>query len=132
VAGKWIDVPVDDRLPTVDGRLVYTKSSVANEFWGALLEKAYAKYVHWLFKCLQIKGGFFRIFGSSYAFLVGGRTSEALQHLTGGVTDFILLKSPTPVVTFETLLELHNQGAFMAAAIFVLLSYIFLFANNFN
>jgi Calpain family cysteine protease len=61
----------------------------------------------------------FRIFGSSYNFLVGGRTSEALQHFTGGVTDFILLQSHTPLETFTNLLELHQQGAFMGAAIFV-------------
>ena len=42
--GEWTDVTVDDFLPTLDGTMAYFPAiPPTHEFWGALLEKAYAK-----------------------------------------------------------------------------------------
>ena len=41
--GAWEEVLVDDLIPTHDGRPVFTHSRDKDEWWGALMEKSYAK-----------------------------------------------------------------------------------------
>ncbi|XP_005462383.1 calpain-1 catalytic subunit-like [Oreochromis niloticus] len=65
--GKWIDVVIDDYLPTINKRLLSVSSKDGNEFWAPLLEKAYAKVC------------------GSYADMHGGSSSEACKDFTGGV-----------------------------------------------
>ncbi|XP_053187049.1 calpain-2 catalytic subunit-like [Scomber japonicus] len=65
--GKWVDVVIDDHLPTLNGQLLSVRSKGGNEFWAPLLEKAYAKVC------------------GTYADMNAGLPSEACKDFCGGV-----------------------------------------------
>lgn len=104
-----MDVIIDDKLPTIDGRLIFVHSRDPTEFWPALLEKAYAKYVKTLcyFSVYSALCGsylsvkiiiyplFFRVCGS-YTDMNAGTPAEALVDFTGGVHIYIDLSKPPP------------------------------------
>lgn len=79
--GEWIDVVIDDRIPTHKRKLIYLHSKNEDEFWSALLEKAYAK----------LKGG--------YQNLDGGESSIAFQDFTGGIIEsYSLEDTPEKII----------------------------------
>uniref|UniRef100_A0A671SXQ0 Calpain-5-like n=1 Tax=Sinocyclocheilus anshuiensis TaxID=1608454 RepID=A0A671SXQ0_9TELE len=104
--GEWVDVVIDDRLPTANGTLIYCHSNDSNEFWSALVEKAYAK----LCGC--------------YEALDGGNTADALVDFTGGVSEpmdllegKIIQEEEARNQLFERVLKVHSRGGLISCSI---------------
>ncbi|XP_078517221.1 calpain-1 catalytic subunit-like isoform X1 [Lissotriton helveticus] len=96
--GQWVDVVIDDRLPVKDGKLVFLRSPEKEEFWAALLEKAYAKL------------------NGSYEVLEEGLMNEAFVDFTGGIGEHINLKAP-PAGLFHTIRRALQMRSLMGASL---------------
>ncbi|XP_035672560.1 calpain-9-like isoform X3 [Branchiostoma floridae] len=103
--GEWVDVVIDDRIPMVvfdwgDPQYFSLHSNDKNEFWSALLEKAYAK-LH-----------------GSYESLEGGHTSDALVDFTGGMTERYDTTDPSklPGDLYKILQKAFERGSTMGCS----------------
>ena len=101
--GEWVEVVVDDRLPTRNGKLIYLKAKERNEFWSPLLEKAYAK-----------------LYGS-YKALEGGLTIESAVDFTGGIPEMIDIAnlSMDKETLFYEMRKAYKNKAFMSCSLSV-------------
>ncbi|EFA04829.1 calpain-A [Tribolium castaneum] len=94
--GQWVDIVIDDKLPTINNQLVYLKAGEGNEFWPPLLEKAFAKFY------------------GSYKSIEGGRINEALEDLCGGLSEVYDTRNPE---LYEIIQMSYNKGSFMGCSI---------------
>lgn len=81
----WVDVVIDDRLPTFFGRMIFARSSDENEFWSVLMEKAYAK------------------FHGSYRAIISGPIDRALREFTGASAEVYLNKESSKESLFSVI-----------------------------
>ncbi|XP_054258676.1 calpain-9-like [Macrosteles quadrilineatus] len=97
--GRWYDVVVDDRLPTLKGKLAFIESPT-NAFWPVLLLKAYFKFLYGEY---QDKGGF---------------PFEVSQDFTGGIVQVTQIYDDLPKKFEKTLLKAFARQSLVCCGIY--------------
>ncbi|ESN97006.1 hypothetical protein HELRODRAFT_85816, partial [Helobdella robusta] len=98
VFGDWMEVYVDDRIPTIDGEVVFVQSSDDTEFWSALFEKAYAKLV------------------GSYEAMECGLMGEAFEDFTGGIAEMFDHAAKPQKNLLGIMMKAYERSSLMACA----------------
>jgi len=100
--GEWVDVVVDDYLPTREGYVtpfIFLSPGSENEFWSPLLEKAYAK-----------------LYGN-YEQIRSGKIAESLRDFTGGSCEHYDMKDKScPENLFALMKEVSGQRSMMGCS----------------
>ncbi|XP_077326682.1 calpain-5-like [Lithobates pipiens] len=104
--GRWVEVVIDDRLPTSGGELIFCRPGRKSDaFWCSLLEKAYAKLI------------------GSFEALDGGSTAEALIDFTGGVSEPMDIleekfrSDEAKKKLFKALMKAHSRASLICSSI---------------
>ncbi|XP_033096538.1 calpain-1 catalytic subunit-like [Anneissia japonica] len=98
--GKWNEVVIDDRLPTLDGKLLFSRSLSKDEFWVSLMEKALAKLL-----------SKYEAMDCTYD------VSEALLDLSGGAVETIRLGELTEDRLRSKLKMFRKTGSLVTATL---------------
>ena len=106
--GEWVEVVIDDKLPTRNGNLIYLKAEDPNEFWSPLLEKAYAKL------------------NGSYTALEWGQSIDASVDFTGGIPEIIDLSNQgiERERLVKNMVKAYENKAYMSCTLGVSLTHV--------